>query len=196
MKYDIILSGVGGQGIVSLAAIITGSAAKENLFARQVEVHGMAQRGGMVVSHLRLSDTDIVSDQIPRGTARMILSTEPMESLRYLDYLSPGKGILITSSTPVKNISAYPDIDKLLCNISKLPKSITIDAAMIAEKTGSHHTINIVMLGAASSYLPLHIETLREIIVERFNHKNKATVKMNLRAFDLGRKYSGENLNT
>ena len=190
MKYDIILSGVGGQGIISSAAIITGSAVKEGLFVKQVDVHGMAQRGGMVVSHLRLSKKEIASDQIPMGAAQMILSTEPMESLRYLDYLSPDKGILITSREPIKNISNYPDIEKLLNHIENLPKSILVDAETIARKVGSHHTVNMVMLGAASVFLPLHHETLRKMIVERFTNKENAFVELNLRAFDLGKEYA------
>ncbi len=187
MKYDIILGGVGGQGIVSLAAIITNSAAHEGMRVKQVEVHGMAQRGGIVVSHLRLSDDEIASDQIPLGTARMILSAEPMESLRYLNYLSAEDGILITSSTPVINIADYPDHDSLLYHINQVPRSCTLDAGMLANKAGSHHTINMVMLGAASNYLPLSLETLRDKIISRFKGKNHTFIQMNCTAFDLGR---------
>lgn len=187
MKYDIILCGVGGQGIVSLAAIITNSAAHEGMQVKQVEVRGMAQRGGIVVSHLRLSDSEIASDQIPLGTARMILSTEPMESLRYLNYLSAEHGILITSSTPVINIADYPDYATLLSHINRVPRSFSLDAGMLAKKAGSHHAINMVMLGAASGSLPLGLETLREKIISRFEGKNDAFIQMNLKAFDLGR---------
>ncbi len=187
MKYDIILCGVGGQGIVSLAAIITNSAAHEGLMVKQVELHGMAQRGGIVVSHLRLSDSEIASDQIPLGTANMILSVEPMESLRYLNYLSAKLGVLITSSSPVKNIVDYPEYDTLLSHINEIPRSCALDAGTLAENAGSHHTINMVMLGAAADSLPLDLETLREKISSRFDGKNHTFIQMNLKAFELGR---------
>src|SRR5512138_2530800 len=125
MKYDIVLAGVGGQGTLSVSAIIGSSAMSEGLFVKQSEVHGMAQRGGAVVAHLRLADQAIASDIIPRGRASLILSMEPMESLRYLDYLSTD-GALITSSDPVKNIDDYPDLDGLLAKLSELPRAFAI----------------------------------------------------------------------
>lgn len=190
MKYDTILCGVGGQGIVSLAATITDSAAYEGLFVKQVEVHGMAQRGGMVVSHVRMSDREIASDQIPRCTADMILSTEPLESLRSLPYLSPETGVLITACIPVKNMAGYPAIDAILKQLQQLPRSHSIDADTLARQAGSHHTINMVMLGAASPHLPIQTETLRERIALIFAGKGTSFIDMNIRAFDLGRKAS------
>ena len=103
MKSDIILSGVGGQGIVSIAATIAMAALDSNLNIKQSEVHGMSQRGGAVYSHLRISDTDISSDLIPLGKADIIISVEPMESLRYLPWLKED-GWLVTNSTPFINI--------------------------------------------------------------------------------------------
>lgn len=191
MKYDIILCGVGGQGIVSLAAIITSSAAYEGMYIKQVEVHGMAQRGGMVVSHLRLSDHEIASEQIPLGTADMILSTEPLESLRSIHFLSSKKGILITSHTPVKNFSSYPDIDGILRQIQNLPRSHIVDAETLARSAGSYHTVNMIVLGVASAYLPIKTETLRERITEKFKGKNNTYSEMNIHAFNLGRETIG-----
>ena len=103
MKTDIILSGVGGQGILSIATIIGEAATRMGLTLKQAEVHGMSQRGGDVQSILRLSDGPIASDLIPFGSADLILSLEPMEALRYLPYLSQ-EGWFISSSAPFKNI--------------------------------------------------------------------------------------------
>ncbi|MCD4681496.1 MAG: 2-oxoacid:acceptor oxidoreductase family protein, partial [Bacteroidales bacterium] len=103
MKKDIILAGVGGQGILSIAAIIGYAAVNTGLFLKQAEVHGMSQRGGDVQSNLRLSDKEIASDLIPKGKADLIISVEPMESLRYLPWLST-EGWLITNTNPYINI--------------------------------------------------------------------------------------------
>jgi len=186
MKYDIILSGVGGQGVLSLAAIIASSAMKEGLQVKQAEVHGMAQRGGAVVSNLRLSDSEIESDLIPNGTASMILSMEPLEGLRYLHYLKDD-GALVTSTDPFINIPNYPEQDKLNEKIKSLPKSILVDAEKLAKEAGSARATNTVMLGAASHFLPVKEETLRTLIREMFGRKGDNIVEMNLKAFAMGR---------
>ena len=95
MKYDIILAGVGGQGVLSVAAGIATGAMLQGLNVRQSEVHGMAQRGGAVMSHLRISDEEIPGDLVGRGNADMILSMEPLEAIRYLEYLNPEAGWLL-----------------------------------------------------------------------------------------------------
>ena len=97
MKTDMILSGVGGQGILSIAAVVGEAAVNEGLYMKQAEVHGMSQRGGDVQSNLRLSDQPIASDLIPKGQADLIVSLEPMEALRYLPYLKKD-GWLVTNS--------------------------------------------------------------------------------------------------
>ena len=126
MKKDIILSGVGGQGILSIAAVIGQAALKDGLYLKQAEVHGMSQRGGDVQSNLRLSDRPIASDLIPTGKCDLIISLEPMEALRYLPYLSP-EGWLVTNAVPFVNIPNYPaeeavttEIDRLLCQYPQL----------------------------------------------------------------------------
>ena len=113
MKKDIILSGVGGQGILSIAAIIGQAALKDNLYMKQAEVHGMSQRGGDVQSNLRISDRPISSDLIPHGKCDLIISLEPMESLRYVEYLSQD-GWLVTNETPFINIPNYPEQEKVM----------------------------------------------------------------------------------
>jgi indolepyruvate ferredoxin oxidoreductase beta subunit len=190
MKQDIILAGVGGQGILSIAFVIDNAALKQGLKIKQAEVHGMAQRGGAVQSHLRLSEDVIHSDLIPRGHADILLSVEPLESLRYLDYLSPD-GRIITSSTPMVNIPDYPDIDKLLAEIGNAKGSIVIDSGELARQAGSGRAQNMVMLGAASPYLILKEADLLEFVQVLFRNRGEKTVEINRKAFHLGRQASG-----
>jgi len=187
MKQDIILSGVGGQGILSIAFVIDNSALKEGLNFKQAEVHGMAQRGGAVQSHLRLSDQKIHSDLIPRGMADIILSVEPLEALRYVDFLSED-GKIITSSTPYVNIPDYPELDDVLEEVREIGRPVIIDSKKIAAEAGSVRAQNMVMLGAASIDLKVKEESLLEYIEVLFKSKGQKLVDINHRAFDLGKK--------
>lgn len=186
MKQDIILAGVGGQGILSIAFVIDNAALKQGFNFKQAEVHGMAQRGGAVQSHLRISEKPVFSDLIPRGAADMILSVEPMECLRYLDYLSPG-GIVVTSRNPFVNIPNYPDVEKVLGAIDKITQKVLVDSDKLAKEAGSPKAQNMVMLGAASPYLILEEENLKKFIRVLFTPRGERMVEMNLKAFDLGR---------
>ena len=186
MKQDIILAGVGGQGILSIAFVIDNAALEQGLNFKQAEVHGMAQRGGAVQSHLRLSDKPIFSDLIPKGAADMILSVEPLECIRYLDYLSP-EGIVVTSRSPFVNIPDYPQIDKVLGVIDTIANKVIVDSDKLAKEAGSPKAQNMVMLGAASSHLILEERNIREFIRVLFAPRGEKMVEMNLRAFELGR---------
>jgi indolepyruvate ferredoxin oxidoreductase beta subunit len=186
VKYDVILGGVGGQGVLSVAAVIALGAKNSGLLVRQSEVHGMAQRGGAVQAHLRLSDRRIVSDLIGKASADMILSMEPIESLRYLEYLKP-EGVLITSSDPVKNIPNYPDPEGIYERIRTLPSSRLIEAAALAQTAGSARSTNMVMVGAASAYLPVEEKHLLAAIEVLFSRKGEKVVKINSNAFQAGR---------
>jgi indolepyruvate ferredoxin oxidoreductase beta subunit len=186
MKFDIILAGVGGQGVLSVSAIIASSAMKEGLAVKQSEVHGMSQRGGAVLANLRLSDRPIASDLIPRGSAAMILSMEPLESLRYLEFLSAG-GTVVTATNPVANIPDYPPIDEVLARIHSLPHALTIDAESLARKAGSARATNMVMVGAASPLLPVSFETLEHFVQTVFAGKGAKVVETNLKALHAGR---------
>lgn len=186
MKFDIVLAGVGGQGVLALAAAIASGAMEEKLFVKQAEVHGMAQRGGAVMSTLRMADREIASDLIPHGTASMILSMEPMESLRYLGYLSP-QGTLITAANPVRNIPDYPDLDGLLERIRELPRAIVVDAEKLARAAGSARATNMVMVGAAMHLLPIRPETIEAAVTAIFGRKGQEVVDINLRALRSGR---------
>jgi indolepyruvate ferredoxin oxidoreductase beta subunit len=186
MKYDIILAGVGGQGVLSVSAIIASSAMKEGLHVKQSEVHGMSQRGGAVLANLRLSDQPIASDLISLGAASMILSMEPLESLRYLQYLNPA-GTIITASDPVVNIADYPALDGLLASIRALPNAALVEAEKLAREAGSGRATNMVMVGAASHRLPVKVETIEHFIESLFARKGEKVVQTNLKAFRAGR---------
>ncbi len=185
MKQDIILAGVGGQGILSIAYVIDNAALKQGLSFKQAEVHGMAQRGGAVQSHLRLSNDPIFSDLIPKGGADMILSVEPLESIRYFDYLAPD-GIVVTSSSPFVNIPNYPEIDEVLSKVQSVSKNIIVDSAKLAQEAGFARAQNMVILGAASAHLILQEENLKKFIRELFQARGDKVVDINIRAFDLG----------
>jgi indolepyruvate ferredoxin oxidoreductase beta subunit len=189
MKKDIILAGVGGQGILSIAATIGMAALDMGLHLKQAEVHGMSQRGGDVQSNLRISDKEIASDLIPKGKADMIISVEPMESLRYLPMLAPD-GWLITNTTPYVNIPNYPPLDKVMEEIQKLPQHIALDADQIAKDLGSARSANMVILGAASPYLGITPEKFEEAITKIFSRKGGEVVDVNIRCFRAGKEFS------
>jgi len=192
MKADIILAGVGGQGILSIATVLGEAALADDLLIKQAETHGMSQRGGAVYSHMRISDQPIYSDLIPGGSADLILSVEPMESLRYLPYLS-GTGYLVTNIIPFINIPNYPDIEKVLTEIRKLPRFIAIDADLIAKEIGSSRASNMVMLGAASPFINIEFSKIEMGIRTIFERKGESVVNLNLEALRRGRKFAEEN---
>ncbi len=194
MKSDIILSGVGGQGILSIAATIGMAVLRNNLFLKQSEVHGMSQRGGSVQSHLRISEKEIASDLIPEGSADIIISVEPMESLRYLPWLKE-KGWLVTNTTPFVNIPDYPDMKDLIAEIEKLPHHIAINADEIARQVKSPRSSNMVMLGAASPFLDVPYESLEEGIKKIFGRKGEKIVQLNIDALKAGREFAEQHRN-
>lgn len=192
MKIDLILCGVGGQGILSIAAALGAAALRNNLYLKQAETHGMSQRGGDVVSHMRISDKPIHSDLIPTGAADMILSVEPMEALRYLPFLSP-KGYVVTNTTPFKNIPNYPSEDEIMKELKKLPNVVIIDADTIAEDMGSKRSMNIVMLGAAAPFLDMPYESFENGLRDIFGRKGDDIVNSNLAALKAGYDFSIKN---
>jgi len=189
MKYDIVLSGVGGQGVLSLAVIIAKAAVISGLTVRQSEVHGMAQRGGAVLAHLRLSDAEVHSDLISRGGADMILSMEPLESLRYAEFLSPA-GILVTAKEPFVNIGNYPDPETVHQAVERFPRHVLVPALELAKAAGSPRATNMVLVGAASKHIPVDAETLKRSIRELFSSKGDSVVGVNIAAFEAGRNLS------
>ena len=185
MKKDIILCGVGGQGILSIATIIGEAATKAGLNLKQAEVHGMSQRGGDVQSHLRLSDTEIYSDLIAEGSADMIISMEPMESLRYLPYLA-ADGKIVTSNKPFVNIPNYPEMADVTAALECLP-SVAMDIEEVAKTAGNARGANMVLLGMAARYLQiLTPDQLCDAIRTIFARKGEAVVEANIKAFQAG----------
>ena len=191
MKTNIILAGVGGQGILTIAAVLDTAALDCNLNIKQSEVHGMSQRGGAVQSHVRISDKEIFSDLIPQGKADMIISVEPMESLRYLPFLKKN-GYLITDSNPFNNITDYPELNELYEEINSHPNCILIDGKKIAKDLGNSKATNIVLLGAASNLLPFSDESLQNAIKTLFERKGERIVNKNIQAFLKGKKITTE----
>ena len=186
MKKDIILCGVGGQGILSFATIIGEAATKAGLHLKQAEVHGMSQRGGDVQSNLRLSTDSIYSDLIPMGGTDVVISMEPMESLRYLPYLSKS-GTIVTSSKPFINIPNYPDEAALNAELDALPSVVKLDIESIAKDAGNARGANMVLLGMAAPFIEIvTVEQLRDAIAVVFARKGEKVVEGNLKAFDMG----------
>lgn len=187
MKKDIILAGVGGQGILSIAAVIGMAAVESGMYLKQAEVHGMSQRGGAVQSHLRISDQAIASDLIPEGECDMILSVEPMEALRYLPFLAKD-GWVVSSTKTFENIDDYPGEEVLFAEFAKIQNHKLIDASEIARKLGSQKVSNIVMLGAASEYLGISPEKLEGALSTLFSRKGEEIVRMNMEALQAGQR--------
>ena len=187
MKTDLMLAGVGGQGILSIASIIAAAAMKNGLYIKQSEVHGMSQRGGDVQSNIRLSDKPVASDLIPLGKADLILSLEPMEALRYLPYLKKD-GYIISNTLPFKNVPNYPDETAVIAEIKKIKNHILIDVDKIAkEEVGSARTANMVLLGAATPFLAIEYTKIEDSIREIFGRKGEEIVAMNLKALQVGK---------
>ena len=190
MKQDIILAGVGGQGILSIATVIGSAALEQGLYIKQAEVHGMSQRGGDVQSHLRLGSEPVHSDLIPHGGADLIVSLEPVEALRYLPYLSK-EGWIVTNTVPFVNIPNYPPMEKVMEELHRLPRVIALDVEATAKEVMSPRSANMVLLGAAASVMGiLDPDKLRDGIRRVFARKGDAIVDANIKAFDAGLRLS------
>jgi len=190
MKKDIIIAGVGGQGIISIAAMIGYAALEKNLNIKQTEVHGMSQRGGEVVTHLRLSDTQIYSDLVPIGKADLIIGMEPLEALRYIHFLKPD-GWLISNSIPIMNMISYPDINKIISRIKEVKNHILIPANDIAKQhLNNDKVVNTLLLGACAPFLGLTDKELLNAIEKFFSNKGEQIIELNKKAFQLGFNFS------
>lgn len=185
MERNIILAGVGGQGILSIAYVVDNAALDAGLHFKQAEVHGMAQRGGAVTSHLRISDRTIHSDLVPERRADLLLSVEPLEVLRYLHYVAPN-GVVIASTTPVINIPDYPPLESVLARLLDLPRLVLVDTEGLAREAGTARAQNMVLLGAAAAYLQLPRDGLRTYVTRLFERKGEKVVNQNLAAFEAG----------
>ena len=186
MKTDIILCGVGGQGILSIATIIGEAALREGLNIKQAEVHGMSQRGGDVQSNLRISSSPIHSDLIAKGSADVIISMEPMEALRYLPYLNKDNGWIITSSAPFVNIPNYPDVEKIKAEYANMKNVVSIDIEALAKDSGIPRSANVILLGAALGAIGIDRDKIENAIRSVFGRKGESVVEANIKALAIG----------
>ena len=191
MKTDIILAGVGGQGILSIATILATAALARDLHVKQAEVHGMSQRGGDVHSMLRLSSDPIASDLLRKGTADLVISLEPMEALRYVSYLAPG-GWMVTNTVPFVNTDNYPATEALMADMALHPNVVAFDVDAMAKAEASPRSSNMVLLGAASPFIDIDADAIEEAIRTVFGPKGEAVVDMNVKAFRAGRAHALE----
>ena len=187
MNYDIILCGVGGQGGISVSVVIAKAAMAEGFRVKQSEIHGMAQRGGEVLAHLRISDSEPASPSIPLGAADLIISFEPLEALRRANWLSVDRGRLVSALSPVKNIANYPDLETVLATLRGLPRSFLVDADALAREAGNIRAANMVLVGLASTMMPIPAARLEEETAAFFARKGQAVVDANIAAFRKGR---------
>lgn len=185
MRADIVVAGVGGQGVLTAAGILAEAARRAGLQVKQGEIHGMSQRGGAVTANLRMDHKPVASDLIPRGQATMILSLEPVEALRWLPYLAYS-GVVVTSSNPVLNIPDYPPVETVLDALARLPHAVVVDADPLARQAGSGHANNVVMLGACAGFLPFPAALLRQVVEDLFGRRSERLRDINLKAFDAG----------
>ncbi|MEW5742147.1 MAG: indolepyruvate oxidoreductase subunit beta [Myxococcota bacterium] len=186
MNFDLVLAGVGGQGVLSMAYVVDHAAVDAGFHLKQPEVHGMAQRGGAISAFVRMSDRPVLSDIISEGQAKAVLSVEPLEALRYTKLLAPD-GVVVTDVTPLVNMASYPNPAALFEVLFQLPKLVAVDATKLALKAGAMKAQNMVVLGAASSHLPLPVESLEKHVEGLFAPKGERLVKANLAAFRMGR---------
>ena len=192
MKKDIILAGVGGQGILSIATVIGEAALQEGLCLKQAEVHGMSQRGGDVQSNLRLSSEPIMSDLIAKGGADLIVSLEPMEALRYVEYLKPD-GWIVSSCVPFLNIPNYPDTEQVLARIRAHEHHVLLDVETLAKEVGAPvQAANMVLLGAAIPMLGIDHDKMVAGVARVFARKGEVVVQTNIAAVEAGYKKSLE----
>lgn len=189
MKIDIVLAGVGGQGILSIATILGAAALREDLNLKQAEVHGMSQRGGDVQSNLRISSKPIASDLIPQGGADLIVSLEPMEALRYIPYLSP-KGWIVTNTAPFVNIDNYPEMDSVMSELESQGNVVAFNMDEMAKEVASPRSSNMVLLGACAPFIEMESSKIEDGIRAVFGAKGEAIVESNIKAYRAGREYT------
>lgn len=189
-SFDILIVGIGGQGTILASNILGEACLIENRSIRGAETHGMAQRGGSVESHIRINGKH--GPLIPPGQADLLISFDLLEALRYSHYLKPGKKMVINRdmvhpTSVFTHKLAVPGEEEVIAALKKFDL-LLVDADELAIEAGSPLSQNVVMLGAASSVIPLNPESLREAVKRLVPKK---TVDINIRAFELGRKAGG-----
>lgn len=189
MEFNILICGVGGQGTILASYVLGNAALKEGLKVRLGEIHGMAQRGGSVVSHVRMGD-EVYGSVIPLEKADVIIAFEPLEALRNISSLKKGGKVILNTEriNPISvslGESEYPQIQEIISTLSEKGKVYSFNATEIAKKIGNQVTMNMVMIGALSFLeIPIKNETLLETINSVLGKK----AELNIKAFEAGRK--------
>lgn len=193
--FNLLLAGVGGQGILLAAEALGTAAIREGLNVRVSEIHGTAQRGGSVVSNIRMGEGALASTMV-EGTADIILGLEPLETLRNIRFASEKTLVLINSEMIVPpgvylkgEEAAIPSLEAILEKIRLFTRNIiVVNALKLARDAGSAVTQNIVLVGAlaATEKLPVGTETLKRVVEELVPAKY---LEVNRKAFELGYSY-------
>ena len=189
-EFNILITGVGGQGVILMSELLGKSAVKDGLRVRGSEILGMAVRGGSVTSIIRIGD-EVYGPLIPMGKCDALVGMEPSEALRNVTYLSKSSLVILNTAATIPftvslGKSKYPGLDEILGKLSQASgRVVKLDAVQLAQQAGSLLTTNTVMLGAlfGSEQLPINIETIKETIQARFPAK---AAPVNIKAFDLG----------
>lgn len=188
MKTDVVLCGVGGQGVLTVAGILAEAGRRRGLHVRQGEIHGMSQRGGAVEASLRFSTGAIAGPQIARGGADLLLATEPLEALRHVDRLGP-HGVVVAATDVVDDIDGYPDLDDLHARIRALPRAVLVPASELARAAGAARAANVVVAGAALGFLPLDADGVETVVREAFATRGERIVEANVAALAAGLRF-------
>lgn len=184
--FNVVIVGVGGQGVLLTSKIIAETALEQGLDVKQSEVHGMAQRGGSVISHVRFGKK-VYSPIVSEGDADLLIGFEPLETARYIHYLKKD-GIVIYNTYRISSITVsigaekYPeDIDEIIKKNAK--KVYPLDGTKLAVEAGDKRALNIVLLGASLKYLPLN----KNIVLKAIENSVKGkALEINKKAFELG----------
>jgi len=190
-EFNLIVTGVGGQGSVLASHIVAEAAVKKGFKVRVGETFGAAQRGGKVHSHVRIGD-EVYGPLCPSRSLDVLIGLEPNETLRLALKYANEETLIITNTRPVPSMDAnigadaYPDVSLLIEALGRISgRVVSFDATELAVKAGNERTMNVVLLGAlaSSGELPLETEALREAVMSRVPPR---TVKVNETAFNLG----------
>jgi indolepyruvate ferredoxin oxidoreductase beta subunit len=189
-EFNVLITGVGGQGVILMSELLGGAAVKDKLKVRGSEILGMAVRGGSVTSAIRLGE-DVYGPLIPDGKCSALVGMEPSEALRNITCLSKSSLVILNTAVTVPftvplGQSSYPSLEVILEKLNKAAERvITLDATKLALEAGNLLTTNVVMLGAlfGTERLPIKVATIKETIEERFPAK---VAPVNMKAFDLG----------
>jgi indolepyruvate ferredoxin oxidoreductase beta subunit len=184
--HGIVLSGVGGQGVLSLAQIALEALRRSGLQALQSEIHGMSQRGGSVHAQVCFSEAPLTSPIIDEGCADLLIALEPLEALRYVAMLRMN-GHLVVSEEPQVNMEGYPPLEDVYAALKAVRGAHLVDTEDLARRLNHRQAGGMALLGMASKYLPVPVETWHEVIRERFEAKGLRVCEKNLEAFEAGR---------